>query len=487
MATAVTGAEKKIGFESLRDYMAALEERNLLQRISVPVEKDWEVGAICRENFDNYGPALLFEQVGKFRTPLLAGTLSTREMYGLALGVEPKTETIAARWRQAYSNPIKSRTVSREEAPCKQVVIEDPDLLADPFPVPLWHPKDGGPEIGTLHGVISMDPETGWTNVGNYRCQIFNSKVSGCYVVDIPYRHIHQNWDKWKAMGKNMPVAVAIGPDPYLSLTAVSAVPAQVDEYDVAGGLRGAPMEVVKAELSDLIVPAHAEIIIEGEMPVDKFWPEEGPFGEFLGFMGGKVKDSFFIEVKKVTHRKDPIFHGTLEGRPPSESTTVRSLGRSAAVLEHLRRAGLINIRDVSVTSAGCAGFHVVVSLKNSYHGHVRDVMCHVWGHPLLFCKQVIVVDEEIDPWNTFQVEWAMATRVQALRDVVMMDGGKSVGLDASQVISRRGESDLMGIDATTPHEWYAKDGSVFPPSADPRPEDLEKVRKRWAEYGFIS
>ncbi len=486
MATVMHETQRKTGYESLREFMAALEQRGLLSRVKVPVEKDWEVGAVCRENFDKFGPALLFEKVGNYKTPLLAGTLSTREQYALAMGVETSTEAIAAKWRQAYAKPIRRTVVSSAEAPCKEVVIDDPDLYADPFPVPKWHPKDGGPEIGTLHGVISMDPETGWINSGNYRCQIFNSKVSGCYVVDIPYRHIHQNWDKWKALGKNMPVAIVIGPDPYLSLTSVSAVPAQVDEYDVAGALKGSPMEVVKAELSDLLVPAHAEIIIEGEMPIDKFWPqEEGPFGEFLGFMGAGVKDSFYIDVKKVTHRRDPIFHGTLEGRPPSESTTVRSMGRSAAVLEHLRRAGIINIRDVSVTPAGCAGFHVVVSLKKSYHGHVRDTMCHVWGHPLLFCKQVIVVDEDIDPWNSYMVEWAIATRVQATRDIVMMTGGKSVGLDTSQVISRRGESDLIGIDATTPHEWYAKDGSKFPEPADPRPEDLAKVRARWKEYGI--
>jgi 2,5-furandicarboxylate decarboxylase 1 len=121
-----------------------------------------------------------------------------------------------------------------------------------------------------------MDPETGWINVGNYRDEIIDSKHMGCYVVEVPYRHIHQHWDKWKARGKAMPVAVVIGPDPYVSLTSVSSVQSQVDEYFVAGGLRGAPIEVVKAELSDLLVPAHAEIVIEGEMPIDKFW-RSGP------------------------------------------------------------------------------------------------------------------------------------------------------------------------------------------------------------------
>ncbi len=491
MGTA-TASPRKTGINSLRDFLAVLEERNLLHRITAPVEKDWEVGAICRENFDREGPAVLFEKVGQYRTPLLVGLLATRERYALAMGIEPKamgnapqTEATTQKWRQAYAHPIKPRLVSRSEAPCKQVVLDHVDLFGEPFPVPKWHELDGGPEIGTLHAVITRDPETGWVNVGNYRNQIFTATQMGCYVIAHPPRHIRIQWEKWQARGQAMPVAVAIGPEPCVNLTSASAVPLQVDEYDIAGGLQGEPVEVVQAELSDLPVPAQAEIVIEGEMPIDKFWPVEGPFGEFLGFMGGEIKNSLYIEVKKVTHRRNPVFHGTYEGRPPNESTTVRAMGRSAAILEHLRRAGLVGIRDVCATAASCAGFHVVVSIKKSYPGHVRDVMGHVWGHPTLYCKHVTVVDEDIDPWNPFLVEWASTTRVQACRDVVTIPGGKSVPLDVSQVPSRRGESDLMGIDATKPVREYAREGEIFPPSADPSPEQMEKVRKRWKDYGF--
>ena len=484
MATA-TATARKTNFNSLREFLTLLEERNLLHRITVPVEKDGEVGAICRENFDHEGPALLFEKVGQYRTPLLVGILATRERYALALGMEPTTQAISSKWRQAYAHPIKPRVVARSEAPCKEVVLDRVDLYGEPFPVPKWHEFDAGPELGTLHAVVTQDPETGWINVGNYRNQIFTSTEMGCYVLANPPRHIRAHWEKWKARGKAMPVAIAIGPEPYLNLTSVSAIPAQVDEYDIAGGLKGKPVEVVKAELSDLLVPAQAEIVLEGEMPIDKFWPTEGPFGEFLGFMGGTVKDSFYVEIKKVTHRRNPIFHGTYEGRPPNESTTVRVMGRSAAIFEHLRRAGLIGIKDVCATPAGCAGFHVVVSIKKSYPGQVRDVMGHVWGHPTLYCKHVTVVDEDIDPWNPFLVEWATSTRVQACRDVVTIPGGKSIWLDVSQVPSRRGESDLMGIDATNPVWEYAREGETFPQTADPTPEQIEKVRRRWKEYGF--
>ncbi len=468
-------------FEGLRDFLDCLRAEGEVQAIREPVDQDWEVGTICREVFDREGPAVLFERVGDHRTPLLVGALATRRRYSLALGVEATAQGIAAMWRQAYADPIKPCVV--KEAPCKEVVRRGVDLFADPFPVPRWHPLDRGTELGTLHGVITRDPDSGWINFGTYRNEILDRDKLGCLV--IPYRHIGLHWAKWRALGKAMPVAIAIGLDPYLTLTAVSAVPAGVDEYEIAGGLKGGPIDVVRAELSELLVPAQAEIVLEGEMPVDEFAPDEAPFGEFTGYMGTARTDSHFIRIRAVTHRRDPIFQGTYEGRPPSESTTVRHLGRSAALFEHLRRAGIPGIVNVCVTPAGCAGFHAVVAIQKTYPGHVRDVMGHVWGHPTMFCKHCFVVDDDIDPWNPSQVEWAIATRVQAGRDVEIVKNGKSIVLDPSQVPSRRGWSDLMGIDATKPLDEYAREHEEFPASTDPLPEWTERVRANWKRYGF--
>ncbi len=472
---------KRRVFEDLRDFLECLRAEEELQVLSEPVEKDWEVGTICREVFDREGPAVLFERVGDHRTPLLVGALATRRRYSLAMGVEPTPQEIAAMWRQAYADPVKPREV--KDAPCKEVIRRDVDLHADPFPVPRWHPLDRGAELGTLHGVITKDPDSGWINFGTYRNEILDRDKLGCLV--IPYRHIGLHWAKWRTLGVPMPVAIAIGLDPYLTLTAASAVPAGTDEYEIAGGLKGAPIDVVRAELSDLPVPAQAEIILEGEMPVDEFAKDEAPFGEFTGYMGTARTDSHFIRIRSISHRRDPIFQGTYEGRPPSESTTVRHLGRSAALFEHLRRAGLPGIVNVCVTPAGCAGFHAVVAIRKAYPGHVRDVMGHVWGHPTMFCKHCFVVDEDVDPWNPHQVEWAIATRVQAGRDVEIVNNGKSIVLDPSQVPSRRGWSDLMGIDATKPLDEYAREREEFPASTDPLPEWTERVRARWKAYGF--
>ena len=233
------------------------------------------------------------------------------------------------------------------------------------------------------------------------------------------------------------------------------------------------------------MVPANAEIIIEGEMPIDEFYPEEGPFGEFTGYMGEKQFNSKFIRVKAITHRNSPYFQGTYEGRPPSESNVVRSIGRSLALMEHFKRSGCPQVKDVCVTAGGAAGLHAVVSIKKAFLGHARTVMALVWGYSVLFCKHVVVVDEDIDVWDSSMVEWAIATRVQASRDVVIVQHAHTGVLDPSQVTSKRSWSDWLGIDATIPDEYYKWDGHEFPPFADPPPEIMATVKIRWSEYGI--
>lgn len=472
-----------MGYDSLRQYIDDLREDELYAEVDVGVDRDWEVGTICRETFDRRGPALQFNAVDDYDTPLVVGVLDTYERYSKALDVEPDFDAITEKWQDAYENPIEPEKVAPGNAPVKENHITDIDLNGDPFPVPKWHELDAGRELGTLHAVITKDPEDEWVNVGTYRNQIMDETTLGCLV--IPYRHIGQHWRKWKEMGEEMPVAIATGLEPVLSVTSVSAVPAGQSEYDVAGALKGAPVEVVEAETSDLPVPANAEIVIEGTMPIDDFLPVEAPFGEFPGYMGEQREDSHYINVEHITHRDDPLFQGTYEGRPPNESTTVRHIGRTAAMTHHLDNAGIPGVDDLCVTPNGCAGFHTVVSIDRQYPGHVRDVMGHVWGHPNIFSKHCTVVDEDIDPWNQSRVNWAVHTRVQADRDVEIVENGKSIVLDPSQVPSRRGWSTLLGVDATKPEEAYAQEDSEVPATTEPPAEWLEEVRDRWQEYGI--
>jgi 2,5-furandicarboxylate decarboxylase 1 len=471
-----------MAFEDLRGFLGALEEDGDLQRIAVPVDREWEVGAICREVFDRQGPALVFERVGEFSTPLVVGIIATRRRYGRALGVGPEVGGIAERWHRAYAEPVAPVEVSA--APCKEVILEDVDLCRDPFPVPRWHHRDGRYMLGTFHTVITRDPETGWINLGTYRSAIFEPRVLGCAFQ--PRRHIWQHWDKWRALGKPMPVAIAIGLDPYLALTTVSPVPPGLDDYQVAGGLKGAPIEVVKAETNDLLVPARAEIVIEGEVPTDHRYPaNDGPFGEFAGYMGASERHTHCVNARLVTHRRAPLFMGTYEGRAPNESATARGIGRSMGLKEFLQRAGIPGIVDACVTEGGCSQFHAVVSIRKTYPGQVGDIFGLVWSMPTIAAKHCIVVDDDIDVWNPQQVEWAVATRVQAHRDVAIIRHGRTNALDPSKEPSRGTRSDKMGIDATRPEYEYSLENAEFPPSADPTGEHLERVRARWAEYGF--
>ena len=388
---------------------------------------------------------------------------------------------IDGKWQEAFENPIGPILV--ETGPCKEVRLEEINLYGDPFPVPRWHVLDGGPYLGTFHLVITKDPESGWINCGMYRNQILGKDRLGCHMTN-PGQHLGKILEKWRRRGEPMPVAIAVGVNPYLSLVAVTKIPEHVNEYDVAGGLRGSPIEVVRAEASDLTVPACAEIILEGEIPLDDYHPQEGPFGETPGYMGGMNSRVNYIRVKKVTHRRTPIFQGTYEGKPPNESALVMLYSRTLSLYNRLLRSGIRGVKDVCVTYAS-RGLHTVVSIQKQYPGHVKDVMSHVLGCPGLICKHCVVVDEDIDPWDAFQVEWAIATRVQADRDIEIIKNGKSSGFDVSQVPSRRGWSSWLGIDATKPVEEYEREGESFPASSEPPEELLDRVRARWKDYGF--
>ncbi|MFC1814478.1 UbiD family decarboxylase [Thermodesulfobacteriota bacterium] len=474
-----------IMFNDLRDFLEYLLKTDRLREVKKEVDPNLEIGAIVRENCNRMGYGLVFKNVKGFNTPLVAGVFGCkRDIYAEVLKCEESTTEIMKRWQEAYKNPVEPKVVDRSEAPCKEIVIEenDVDLFADPFPVPTWHNRDGGPYLGTWHAVITKDPETGWTNFGAYRNQVLDKNNLGCLAAG--YRHAGMHWLKWKEIGKPMPVAIALGLDPYLVMSSVSGVPAQVNEYEIAGALKGAPIEVLPAETVDLMVPARAEIVLEGEMPIDKFWPEEGPFGEFTGFIGEKRYNSMYMKVNRVTHRKDPYFQGTYEGRPPNESSILRSIGRSNALYEQLLRSGCPGVKDVCVTPGGAAGLHANVSIKKSFPGHARCVMALTWGFSVLFCKHVVVVDDDIDVWDPNMVEWAIATRVQASRDVSIVTGGHTSTLDPSQVGSKRAWSDWMGIDATNPVDEYRWDGGEMPPYADDFPKELmQVVNERWQEY----
>jgi UbiD family decarboxylase len=469
-------------YRDLREFITTLKAMGEVHEVEVQVDKAWEIGAICSENSRKRGPVLIFKKINEFHTPLLVGALGTERRLYAALGVTSSLLAVYEKWFSAMNHRIQPHIL--RNAPCKEIQLNKINLFDDPFPVPKWHFLDGGPELGTFHSVITRGPKTECVNSGMYRNEILDKNLLGI-LFSTPNRHAALHWQLWRKKKEPMPVAIAIGLDPYLTILSGSRIPENISEYDVAGGLMGEPYEVVQAETSDLLVPANAEIIIEGEIPTDDFLSHEGPFGEFAGYMGPAQKGTMYIRVKHVTHRKNPIFQGTYEGRFLNESKIIRSYIKSIYVLDYLKKAGIPGIIDVCVTPGGCAGFHTVVSIEKSYPGHARAVIALVLNQPNHFCKYCVVVDEDVDPWDSLQVEWAIATKVQAGRDLVIIKDGSSTTMDPSQVPSRGGWSDLLGIDATSPKDEYEREDAVFPPLADPPQKWITRVRKKWRDYGL--
>jgi 4-hydroxy-3-polyprenylbenzoate decarboxylase len=290
-------------------------------------------------------------------------------------------------------------------------------------------------------------------------------------------------------MKKAMPVAIGIGMDPVLPLTFLAPMPAQTSEYDVAGGLRGEAIDLVKCQTLDLEVPASAEIVIEGEIPPDER-RMEGPFGEWTGHYGGKPGPRPVIHVHCVTHRNDPIFRGTLEGKPVNEDHLCTSVALSALAHNFLEDTlGITGIRGVHYPAVSGGWGMAVVSMNQRYPAHSRTIAHGLLGSKMgAFLKNIILVDEDIDPFNLDEVWWALASRLQASRGMSILQRGKGVFMDPSQIPELQGFGDTLIVEAVKPYEWQPRPewgNNRFPPVAHPSQETMKAVEKRWNSFGI--
>ena len=468
-----------MAYRDLREYLRALERAGKLHHIRAEVDKDWEIAAVSRLVFqevpEEQRPALMFDRVRGHDIPLCVGTLgASRWVYALALETRP--EDIPDKWARAQRYPVPPRPV--EAGPVHEEVKRGDAASLLELPTPVWtRHHDPGPYL-TAPCVITRDPESGAMNVGTYRCQIKGPRKIGMWVNFL--QHARQHVEPQRQAGKRVPVAIVLGPDPSVGLCSVSRIVYGVDELAVAGALRGEALEVVPCVTNDLVVPATAEIVIEGEILPEL--EEEGPFGEYTGYMGPKA-DSYVVEVRAITHRRNPIFQAFLSQMPPSESSCIRGWGRECAILKHLRDLRL-PVKDVHLLHAGGAAAYLAISMRPQYAGQVQQVMWAAWAVDPALGKITVVVDDDIDVRDPFQLNWALSWRVQPSRDIVLLPNTTSVRLDPSQAaedvpqldVSRR-LSSKMGIDATRKHAYAA---TSLPPG-----EDLARARARWTEYGF--
>jgi 4-hydroxy-3-polyprenylbenzoate decarboxylase len=503
----MTIARKPVAFGDLRGWIAALRSAGELHEVDAEVDWNIELGTIMRlAQGPGTGKALLFNNIKDYNKPesrcrrIFGSALNNNRRIAMMLGLPAGTH---ARELVRIGRNILSETVSPKivsTGPCKENIIAEKDVDLDEFPSPYWNRLDGGRYLITYAGVVTKDPDSGVMNVGIYR-----GMVGGRNTIPILMwraQHIGHHVTAWQAHGKKeMPIAVAIGWEPALGFCAGSPVPKGICEYDVMGAIRGAPVELVKCETSDLYVPASAEIVIEGMLGLDPATYEmEGPYAEFTGYYAGDRAPKPTIRVTCITHRSDAILRGTIEGCMPgsySENAVISSIFRSSTAWNVLDRAGVPGIIDVWGPPVQ-AGMNLNISMKQSYRGQAKQAANALWGSSAAHVryKHITVVDDDIDIHDYAAVDWAIAYRVNAgENDIVIMPETFGLGLDPSTrkrdrnpALFGTGKWHRVLIDATMNLDYDPDPdfgGARFPPTVWPSDEDIEHVKTRWGELGF--
>ena len=468
-------------YSDLREFLAKLESKGKLHRIKEQVDKDWEIAAVSRIAFQSIPeprrPALIFENVKGYSDPVVLGVNgASRSVYCMAL--ECELADVQQKWADAELRPIVPVRVER--GPVQENILKGEQADVTRFPIPTWTVgEDPSPYI-TAGCVFTKDHESGVRNVGTYRVQIKGPRKLGLFINYLQggRDHIEKN----NRAGRATPVAIVMGTEPVVGLVSVSRVQADMDELAVAGRLRGAPVELVRCQTVDMEVPATAEIVIEGIVRPNEL-ENEGPFGEYTGYMG-PAADAYVVDITCITHRNKPIIQAFLSQMPPSESSCIRSIGRESTLFKHLKEDLRLPVRDVHLMEHSGAAAYLVISIKKTHPAQPRTVMFAAWGYAPQFGKITVVVDEDIDVRDPDDVNWALSFCMQPEQDAFIMSGTAAVSLDPSQAAaevrqesSTRRLSSKIGIDATRKHK--------FPPIALPPREHLERVRRDWAKYGF--
>jgi len=423
-----------MAFNDLREFIAFLEEEKELLRIKKPVDTKYEIAAYIRKMSDTKGPALLFENVKTFDIPVVGGLFATRKRGLLAIGV--KDGHFVDKFLRALDHPLAPKMVA--SGPCKEVIRTGEAIDLNRFPIPIFSEKDSGPFI-TAGIVISKDPETGKKNTSIYRIQVKGRNRLGINAQQLSRQH-----KKAEAKGEPLPVAIAIGTDPVIPLATQWQAPYGTDEMELAGALRGEPIEVVKAETVDLEVPATAEIVIEGNV-LPNVRENEGPFGEVSGYYNPSFPKPV-IEVTAITHRKNPIYHAALTGMPTTENHVLKQIPLEATYYWELKKQHP-GVTAVHFPSAGTVGFIVVIAMKQTQSCEARNVIATMLGSRRN--KIIIVVDDDVDIYDMEKVLWAVATRSQPAEDVIVFP--RLAGSSMDPTAGRTRVTSAMGIDATKP------------------------------------
>ncbi|MEQ9639833.1 MAG: UbiD family decarboxylase [Alphaproteobacteria bacterium] len=416
---------------SLRDWLDHLSQHDRLAVVREGRALRFEVAAIANR-FDGH-KATLFPKPGGHAVPVVSGLLSDRAWVADAMGAEPSE--VLTRFEDASLNPLASEEVV--DAACQEEVNRSPDLTSD-LPIPTHNELDSGAYI-SAGLMISRNPVNGIQNVSIHRLQISGPDRMG--VLLLP-RHTLAYQQMAAEAGEDLPVAVVIGVDPLTLLASQAIVPLDHDELEIAGALHGRPLPVVKCLTSEVRVPAQAEIVIEGRLLAEAREPE-GPFGEFPQYYGDRA-NRHVMAVDAITTRTRPIFHTIVGGG--LEHLLLGAIPREATILAHLRRS-FPGVMDVRLGRGGVMRYHLAVKYRKRNEGEAKNVIMGAFAAHYDI-KQVIVVDPDVDIHDPVEVEWAVATRFQADRDLLVVSNTLGSKLDPSTV---DGLGAKMGLDATIP------------------------------------
>jgi 4-hydroxy-3-polyprenylbenzoate decarboxylase len=483
---------RNLGYPDLHAHIAALEQNGLLIRVQRPINKDTEMHPLVRWQFrggiaESQRKAFLFENVvdsngRRYDIPVAVGILAAnREIYSIGIGCD--VENIKQKWDHAEQHQVAP--VLADNPRCQEIVVQGAELKVpgkgiDALPIPISTPGFDNAPYASCSMFISKDPETGLQNIGNYRAMVKSPTRLGMNPEIELNQGIHEHWLKYKARGEKMPVALLLGAPPAITFAAVHKLPKHLDEIAVAGGLVDAPIRVCRAKTVDLIVPADAEIVVEGY--IDTEWLEpEGSFGESHGYMNLKEYNAF-MDVTAITRRNDAILVSIISQVTPSESSLIKRVAYEPAFLHHLRHhlnisgvtrvfmhEPLTNIRKL-----------IVIQLRSdTLDAEVWRALYGASAFSSAVGKMIVAVNEDIEPENLDMLFWAMAYRMRPHQDLRILDH-KDMGHGP-----RTGQDD---------NHYEATDSAMlinamlkrpYPPISLPAKPYMENAKAIWDELGL--
>jgi len=487
-----TTATSAAPIQDLREWLARVEEIGELIRVKQPVDRDEEMSAIAYLLAKQQpSPAVLFERASGFdKSPIGAQLLWNvlgPSIKRIALTLEEPADTPTVELIRRCKNKLKQRIppseIPADKAPIFENSITGNNIDLDQLPIPRHWPLDGGRYAGTADAVITRDPDTGYLNIGTYRMMQQGKAETGLYLS--PGKdarlHITRAWQQ----GKSIEVAAAWGIDPLFMMVGSQTFAKNVSEYEFAGGIKGQPIPVVRGKTTDLLIPANAELVVEGVIHLNSV-RAEGPFGEFPGYYGRPEAGCPLVNITAVHYRSKPVLTNALMADYPScEQSGFFSVIRSAKIWDDFDKLGIPGIAGVYSHPAAAGGFGMtVISLEQRYAGHAAQALALAAQCPggAYYTKWIVAVDEDVDPTDMDQVIWAMASRCNPIDDIDILRNTWSTWLDPTQnPPEKRPYGSKALINACKEHRHLP----VFSKRTTLRKNVYDKVASRWNELGL--